>query len=257
MKCAHVRPGNCAGDSESRHKTGRVLHRELLCLAMSRELRVCDLQLASYREALALQESLLEARVAGRIPDVLLLVEHNPVYTLGRNASDDNMLVPEADLAKRGIEVVRTGRGGQVTYHGPGQLVAYPIIHLGEAGIGAQDYITRLEQVIVLALGRLGISAGTDREHRGVWIEGSKIAAIGVRITRQVTMHGFSLNVNPDLSHYENIVPCGIRDRGVTSMAKLGHTFPMSTVKDLVVRSFTEVMGYGMVVGVTRDTLLA
>lgn len=224
---------------------------------MGRELRVCDLRMTAYREALALQESLLEARTARRIPDVLLLVEHNPVYTLGRNASDDNMLASEADLAKRGIEVVRTGRGGQVTYHGPGQLVAYPIVHLGDAGLGAQDYIARLEQVIIMALDKLGIAAGTDREHRGVWIGGDKIAAIGVRITRQVTMHGFSLNVNPDLSHYDSIVPCGIRNRGVTSMAKLGHTFPMSSVARVVAQSFTEVVGYDMVSGVTRDRLFA
>jgi lipoyl(octanoyl) transferase len=224
---------------------------------MGRELRVCDLRVTAYRDALALQESLLEARTARRIPDVLLLVEHNAVYTLGRNASDDNMLVSEADLAKRGIELIRTGRGGQITYHGPGQLVVYPILHLGDAGLGAQEYISRLEQTIIMTLGKLGIAACTDREHRGVWIAGEKIAAVGVRITRQVTMHGFSLNVNPNLSHYDSIVPCGIRNRGVTSMAKLGYTFPMSSVAELVTRSFTEVMGYDTVADVTRDRLFA
>jgi lipoate-protein ligase B len=224
---------------------------------MNRKARVCDLGELPYSDCLELQDELHAARVEGRVPDTLLLVEHEPVYTLGRNAEPDNLLVPESELAGRGIHVIRTGRGGQITFHGPGQLVGYPIVHLGEADLGAQDYVSRLEDVIVQVLARVGVAAGTDRAHRGVWIDGNKIAAIGVRISRLVAMHGFALNVDPDLSYYGDIVPCGIAGRGVTSLARLGHTVPMLRVKELVAECFTGAMKYNGVARCTREELLS
>lgn len=224
--------------------------------AMSRFIRVCDLGAMPYREALSLQERALEARSAGRAPDMLLLVEHEPVYTLGRNAAGNDFLVPEQELARRGIDVVRTGRGGQVTYHGPGQLVAYPIIHLGEAGLGIKDYVSKLEQAVIDMLAKIGIESETNREHRGVWIGNNKIAAIGVRISRQVSMHGLAINVNPNMLDFKNIIPCGIRDRGVTSLAELGRNLSMDSAKKLFIESFCKIMNYDTVHTVKQSDLL-
>ena len=182
----------------------------------------------AYARALEWQEQLHAARIAQRVPDTVLLVEHDPVYTLGRNADDSNILLDASELAARGIEVHRIGRGGQVTYHGPGQVVGYPIVSLRDRGAAA--YVSLLEEVLIGTLAGYGIEAGTDSINRGVWVGQEKIAAIGVRISRGVAMHGFALNVNPDLGAYGGIVPCGIVGRGVTSMALQGCSAPMDEV---------------------------
>ncbi len=205
-----------------------------------------------YREALALQRALhggaVDARGSGDIPrdDYLLLLEHPPVYTLGRNADTAHLLVPPADV---GADLEPADRGGDVTYHGPGQLVGYPIVTLPAWRDGLTDvvrYVRRLEAVLVAVLGDLGVEAGTEKGLTGVWAPTpsgavDKIAAIGVKVTKGRTMHGFALNVDPDLSMFGHIVPCGIRDRGVTSIARiLGRPVEMRTVVDAVVARFAE-----------------
>jgi lipoic acid synthetase len=196
----------------------------------------------AYREALALQRA-IHANGGG---DHLLLLEHPHVYTLGRNADTQHLLVPPADV---GAELERADRGGDVTYHGPGQLVGYPIVTLPEWRDGLRDvvqYVRRLEAVLIGALADLGIEAGVEKGLTGVWAptpSGSmeKIAAIGVKVSRGRTMHGFALNADPDLTMFGHIVPCGIRDRGVTSVARLlGHPVEMRTVVDAVVTRFAE-----------------
>lgn len=202
------------------------------------ELHVSRLGTVPYAEALALQTELHERRVLGEIPDTLVLLEHPHVYTIGRRGSASDVLWDAATLRRRGVEVVEADRGGQVTYHGPGQLVGYPIIDLGP-GADLVGYVRRLEDVLIETLSRFGLEAGRDEGNTGVWIGGAKVAAIGVRVTRSVTKHGFALNVSPDLSYFAGIVPCGIFDKGVTSMAvELGEAPPIDVVADTVAEVF-------------------
>jgi lipoic acid synthetase len=204
-------------------------------------LRVRWLGRVPYAEADALQRALLE-RAAD---DYLLLLEHPHVYTLGKRAGAGHVLVPPASV---GAELVRADRGGDVTYHGPGQLVGYPIITLPEWRAGQRDvvaYVRRLEAVLIAALADLDIEATRDEDYTGVWVDGEKIAAIGVRIARGRTRHGFALNVDPDLSMFRHIVPCGIADKGVTSLAHHLATPPsMKRVVDTVVARFAELFAY-------------
>lgn len=211
-----------------------------------RTLSVSDLgQGTAYGEVLALQERLHAQRAAGEIPDTLLLLEHRPVYTLGRSASEDNVLYSEEALRRAGIERVVTTRGGDVTYHGPGQLVGYPIIHLADAGMRVLEYVTALEETLIRAVAGFGIQAGRDARNRGVWVGDNKLAALGIRVARQVTMHGFALNVSTHLEDYRGIVACGLRDAGVTSMARLlGRDPGMDNVKRQVAEAFRAVFGY-------------
>ncbi len=211
-----------------------------------RTLRVCDLGSdAAYCEVLALQERLHAQRVAGEIPDTLLLLEHRPVYTLGRSASEGNVLYSEEALHAAGIERVVTTRGGDVTYHGPGQMVGYPIVHLGDAGMRVLEYVNALEEVLIRAASTFGVQAGRDPRNRGVWVGDNKLAALGIRVAHQVSMHGFALNVSTHLEDYRGIVACGLRDAGVTSMARLlGRDPGMAEVKRQVEAGFREVFGY-------------
>jgi lipoyl(octanoyl) transferase len=188
-----------------------------------RFLDVRRLGLMPYAEALALQRELVEERRAGRIGDTLLLVEHPHVLTLGvRGDGGRSHILAAADtLATRGVEVHETGRGGDVTYHGPGQLVGYPIIDLKPDRCDVHRYVRDLEQVLIRTVADFGIEAGRVEGLTGIWVGREKLAAIGVRIARWITSHGFALNVTTDLDYFSLIVPCGIADRGVTSMARL------------------------------------
>ncbi len=210
-------------------------------LARALDLRVDRLGTVPYAEACELQTRLHEQRTRGRIPDTLLLLEHPHVYTIGRRGSNSDVLWDDILLTARGVEVVETDRGGQVTYHGPGQLVGYPIIDLGPAN-DLVGYVRRLEDVLIGVLDRFGLAAGRDPGNTGVWVNGAKIGAIGVRVTRAVTKHGFALNVSPDLGYFAGIVPCGITTKGVTSMeAELGSPSSMNDVADAVASEFTRV----------------
>ncbi|MDD5705255.1 MAG: lipoyl(octanoyl) transferase LipB [Kiritimatiellae bacterium] len=210
-------------------------------------LKVMDLGAGvAYDEAVARQECLHTERRAGAIPDTLLLLEHAPVYTLGRSAKEENVRWSEAELQRAGIARFQTTRGGDVTYHGPGQLVGYPILHLGERALTVTAYVTALEETLIRALAACGLpGAGRDARNRGVWVGNAKIAAIGIRVSRQVTQHGFALNVNTRLADYGGIVACGLHDAEVTSLAALlGHPADMAAVKRAVVRAFMEVLDY-------------
>ena len=183
-----------------------------------------------YRRAWDWQVELAEEIRQGRQPSTLLLLEHPPVYTLGRLSKPEHLLVAPEELAAAGADAVETDRGGQITFHGPGQLVAYPVVDLRGWG-GPLKYVRTLEQVIIKALSDFGISAGLNPGLTGVWVDGAKIAAIGVKISRGVVYHGFSINVNTDLSYYDRIVPCGIEDGQVTSMERIvGHPVEFDAV---------------------------
>lgn len=182
-----------------------------------------------FGRAWELQGRILEARIAGRIGDVLLLVEHPPVITLGRAADPGNVLTDREGLAARGIGLFEIDRGGDVTWHGPGQLVGYPILDLAACpGLGkdVHRWLRVLEDVLIEVLAEYGIEGGRVAGRTGVWVGGAKVAALGVKVKRWVTMHGFALNVSCDLAGFGAIVPCGIADAGVTSMAALGGPVP-------------------------------
>lgn len=190
----------------------------------------------SYRHALSLMQRLVQARRRGQIGDTLLLVEHPPVLTLGRGGGGEDVVVPPARLQQLGIELVQTERGGRITYHGPGQLVAYPIVRAPDNDL--HGHVWRLEQVAIEVLAQWGIRAERVERYPGVWIGANKIAAIGVAAQDGVTSHGLALNVDPNLAHFQLITPCGIAGRGVTSMAAiLGKPAPLA---DVLQRSFIE-----------------
>ena len=194
----------------------------------------------------SLQERIHAQRVAGECPDTQPLLEHRPVYPLGRSAAESHVLYSEERLRALGIERVTTTRGGDVTYHGPGQLVGYPILHLGEARLRVLEYIDALEETLIRAVATFGVEVGRDTRNRGVWVGNAKLAALGIRVSRQVTMHGFALNVSPRMADYSGIVACGLQDADVTSLALLLDETPdMSDVKRRVETSFREVFEYG------------
>lgn len=174
-----------------------------------------------YGAACALQRFLVTERDAERVPDLLLLIEHPPVFTLGRRGTRHHIYATADELLRHGITVHDTNRGGLVTYHGPGQVVGYPIARLRALAGDAPSYVWGLEQTIIRTLAGLGIAARRDDDNRGVFADGGKIAAIGVAVSRGVTMHGFALNVSPDLSHFALINPCGLEGIGVTSVERI------------------------------------
>ena len=198
-----------------------------------------------YCQAWERQARLVAAVQAGQQPNTLLLLEHNPVYTRGRLSRPEHIRLSPEQLAARGAAVVDTDRGGQVTWHGPGQLVAWPVVNLRGWG-GPLQYVRTLEQIILRVLAGFGIAAGVEPGLTGVWVGDAKIAAIGVKISRGVAHHGLALNVDPDLSWYDPIIPCGLADRTVTAMAQvLGGPGPaMAAVRASVARRFREGMGF-------------
>ena len=203
-----------------------------------------------YLEGHDLQLSLVEKVHSSQEPNTMLMLEHPHVYTKGRLSKQSDVLLPEDELATKGIPVHDTDRGGQVTYHGPGQLVVYPIVNLREWG-GPVKYVRALEQVIIATLAEMGITAHCESGNTGVWTEQGKIAAIGVKISRGIAFHGLALNVNTDLAYYQNIIPCGIADRPVTSMsAILGPPVDMELVRYGLVYQFGREFGWRMEDGV-------
>lgn len=207
-----------------------------------RALDVRRLGRVSYAEGLALQERLVRERQAQSVPDTLLLLEHDPVFTLGRNARAENVLFPEGELRARGFDVFEVGRGGDVTYHGPGQVVGYPIVDLSPDRRDVHRYVRDLEDVLIRTCADYGIAALRVAGRTGCWVGREKIGAIGVRIARWVTSHGFAFNVANDLDPFGLIVPCGIRDGGVTSLTRLlGRTVAPEEVMDRLTHHFEAV----------------
>jgi lipoyl(octanoyl) transferase len=197
-----------------------------------------------YAEALELQKQIVERRRANEIPDQLLLLQHPAVITLGVKSRNDRSHVLETPerLAARGIEIIETGRGGDVTYHGPGQVVGYPIIDLNPDRRDVHQYVRDLEEVLIRTVDAFGIAAGRLPGLTGVWVGNDKVAAIGVRIARWITSHGFALNVGTNLEHFGLIIPCGVTDKNVTSIERLiGRPASMSEVEFAVCRAFGDV----------------
>jgi len=191
----------------------------------------CRLGTVDYAEAHELQRRLQDKRIAGEIGDVVLLLEHPPVLTLGRSAKEQHVIAPAAMLEAEAIRVHEVGRGGDVTYHGPGQLVAYPIIDLKPDRKDVRKYVWSLEETMIRTCADFGISATRSAGLNGAWISDRKVGAVGVRISRWVTMHGLALNANTNLRHFELIVPCGIQDKAVTSMSvELGRPVSVADV---------------------------
>jgi lipoyl(octanoyl) transferase len=209
-----------------------------------RELEVRRLGLVPYDEALAMQRQLVEERRAGRVPDLLLLLQHPAVITLGVKGDGGraNVVATDERLAELGIAVHETGRGGDVTYHGPGQIVGYPILDLKPDRCDVHRYVRDLEDVMIRVCADYGVTAGRIKGLTGTWVGAEKIGAIGVRLSRWITSHGFAFNVSTDLDHFKLIVPCGISDRGVTSLERgTGRRLSLSEVEDAVVRRFQDI----------------
>lgn len=190
------------------------------------------------------QQALAAARRRNEIDDLLLLLEHPHVYTNGRRGRREHLLVTQTTLARLGASYLEVDRGGDITYHGPGQLVGYAIVDLDRARLGVRTYVRALEQVLVRTAAQLGVAATVVPGYTGVWVGDAKLGAIGVKVSRHVTYHGFAFNVDPDLSYFGRIVPCGIPDRSVTSLARLlGHALTVDEVVPICARAFAELFG--------------
>jgi lipoyl(octanoyl) transferase len=215
--------------------------------ARGRVLEILKPGLLDYAAALAMQEERRSRRASGSRPDALILLEHPPVLTLGRRADPANVLASPEELERRGVALRAINRGGDVTFHGPGQLVGYPILALGALGLGVKDYVVALEEALVRLLREdYGIAAGREEgKFTGVWTDAGKVAAIGVGVSGGVTIHGFALNANVDLSWFKLINPCGIADRPVASMRLiLGREVDMAALADLAALRVSEALGY-------------
>ena len=206
-------------------------------------LEVRSLGRIPYGEALTYQEELVRLRRRGEVPDQLLLLEHPPTITLGSSSHDSHVLLSEAERSRRGIEMYEVGRGGDVTYHGPGQLVGYPILSLAPHRKDLHRYLRDLEEVLILTLEFFDIRAVREDGYTGVWVAEGKLAAIGVRVSSGwISSHGFALNIDPDRDHFSSIVPCGIHDRSVASMVEvLGRPVDMEEVLPPLIQSFEKV----------------
>ena len=207
------------------------------------ELEVRRLGVVPYADALALQRSLVEERREGRVPDLLLLLQHPPVITLGvkGDGGRSNVVADSVRLSALGIGISETGRGGDVTYHGPGQIVGYPILDLRPDRCDVHRYVRDLEEVMIRVCADYDVPAGRIQGLTGAWVGNDKIGAIGVRVSRWITSHGFAFNVNTDLRHFDLIVPCGLVNRGVTSLQHAaGRNLPMSEVEDSLIRHFCD-----------------
>lgn len=201
-----------------------------------------DLGTADYKEVWDLQAKTLLEKQNGKPDDIIYTVEHNHVYTLGKSGSRDHILLSEAEMTAKGISYYEIDRGGDITYHGPGQLVVYPIINLNNYYKDTHRYLRDLEEVVIRTLAELGITGTRDEEFTGVWVGEEKICAIGIKVSRWITMHGIALNVNTELEYFDKIIPCGIFHKGVTSIEKIkGEKANYEKVKRMILNNFEKV----------------
>jgi lipoate-protein ligase B len=202
------------------------------------------LGIVPYEVALKLQQRIVQARSEGRIGDVILLLEHPSVFTIGRFRGGEDIIVPPETLAREGIAIFRTDRGGGITYHGPGQLVGYPIVNLRENGLGVREYIWKLEEAIIKTLQALGIQGYRLAGYPGVWANGKKVCSIGIHVSHHITTHGFALNVTNDLRYFRYMRPCGLTGEVMTSISELaGHTVQTGEIIEEFLPSFSEIFG--------------
>lgn len=212
-----------------------------------KECWVAELGVIDYRSALDLQAHLVALRHQSEMPDTLLLLEHPHTYTVGRRINPSHLLISAEKMRRRGIDLLPTDRGGEITYHGPGQVVGYPIVKIG--GIpGIRRFLNSLEEMLIMTAADFGIAANRLPGFPGIWCEQEKLAAIGLRVTGGITKHGFALNTSTDLSYFDGIVPCGIHDKGVTSISKLlGRKVPPHLTYKSIIASFGDIFGCKMV----------
>jgi lipoate-protein ligase B len=231
----HTPVNTASGVSTIRDETHVSSRRE--CLAVY-------LGIVPYDLALQLQQALLSTRAEGLIPDVLLLLQHPPAFTLGRFRGEEDIIVPRELLTREGIDVFYTNRGGSITYHGPGQLIGYPVVNLKEKGLGVRQYIWNLEEVVIMLLHNIGIQGRRVADHRGVWVGEKKICSIGVNVSRGISTHGFALNVSNELRYFQYIRPCGLAGEVMTSVSELsGCPVEVETVVSNTIHCFSKVFG--------------
>ncbi len=224
-------------------------------LFISRILEHIDLGIIDYQRAWDLQKDLLSHRNKGEIADTLLLLEHPHTYTLGKVADPNNLIGSKEYLEENKISVYNIDRGGDITYHGPGQVVGYPIIDLKDWHMDTHLYLRSLEETIIKVCAEYGLETGRREGFTGVWIEDRKICAIGIKVSRWITMHGFAFNINTDLAYFDGIIPCGIKDKEVTSLEKeLGHTIELNEIKEKIINNFRDIFDYDEVKESTRLT---
>ncbi|PJA99050.1 MAG: lipoyl(octanoyl) transferase [Ignavibacteriales bacterium CG_4_9_14_3_um_filter_30_11] len=221
-----------------------------------RLLNYCNIDVIDYKEAWELQKEVLDARHQNKIEDTLFLLEHNNTYTLGKIADKKNLICSEEFLRNNNISVYDIDRGGDITYHGPGQIVGYPIINLNNWKNDTHKYLRALEEVLVLTCAQYGLKAERNCKYTGVWIGNRKIAAIGIKVKRWITMHGFAFNVNPDLALFNGIIPCGINDKEVTSLNKeLSNKTNISEVKENILSNFKKVFEYDKIKNINLNEI--
>jgi lipoyl(octanoyl) transferase len=212
---------------------------------ISRNFDYCDLGFIDYKEAWDLQKEIFTKRVHNETGDTFFLLEHPHTYTLGKVAEKENLISNDEQLKELGIKVYEIDRGGDITYHGPGQIVGYPIIKLSDWKEDTHEYLRGLEEVIMNVSSDYGLKTERNSKYTGVWIDNRKIAAIGIKVSRWVTMHGFAFNINTDLNYFGGIIPCGIRDKDVTSLQReLGNEVNIDEVKIKLVKEFEKFFGY-------------
>ena len=224
----------------------------------TRKLVYCDLGLIDYKEAWDLQKSIHQLRVENKIDDVLFLLEHPHTYTLGKIADKNNLVGDEKYLSDNKISVYDIDRGGDITYHGPGQIVGYPIINLTNWKQDTHKYLRALEEVIISTCADYGLSGSRVDKYTGVWLDSRKICAIGIKVSRWITMHGFAFNVNTDLNLFNGIIPFGISDKEVTSLKKeLKKEILLNEVKEKIIYHFGDLFNYDQIEFKTKDELLS
>lgn len=212
---------------------------------VNRKLNIINLGIEPYKKIWDYQNRLHNLRIDGKISDVLILLEHSNVYTLGKVAKREHLLISPQQLTEEKIDLFDIDRGGDITYHGPGQIVGYPIIKLDDLYEDLHRYLRELEEVIILTLKEFKVDAYRIPGLTGVWVNDEKIAAIGIKVSRWVTMHGFAFNINTDLSYFQKIIPCGIRDKGVTSLQKIfNRKIDINQVKKVLVENFLYIFNY-------------
>ncbi len=226
-----------------------------------RTLKYCDLDFIDYKEAWDLQKEIHAQRVSKKIGDIFFMLEHPHTYTLGKIADKNNLIGSEEYLIQNKISVYDIDRGGDITYHGPGQIVGYPIIDLNDWHLDTHKYLRALEEVIIRTCADFGLSGSREPKYTGVWIKNDererKIAAIGIKVSRWITMHGFAFNVNTDLSLFNGIIPCGITDKEVTSLKKeLHRDLDIQEVKNKLLNHFKDVFNYDEVILLPKDELI-
>ena len=216
-----------------------------------------DLGFIDYKQAWDLQKEIFDLRLRNEINDTFFLLEHPHTYTLGKVAGKENLISSESQLKELGISVYEIDRGGDITYHGPGQIVGYPIIKLSDWKEDTHQYLRGLEEVIILTCREYGIETERNSKYTGVWIGERKIAAIGIKVSRWITMHGFAFNINTDLSYFGGIIPCGIKDKDVTSLKReLGREINIAEVKEKLIKNFKTVFDYTDFVEKSKEKFL-